>query len=375
MEPIVEELKSLIDRNGWRDAFRLAIESAQRSNLHGFDERYRNLDALLASVNELATWAPRVDDPRHAFESPLQFYFIMYQEPLRRLQSPVRPAEQAEPLTPLSAWMVKFAQVYGAYLDTPASAACIETFKPLVAWDDYMPPPSGYLTFNQFFARHVKPGLRPVDGLNDDRVIVSPADSTFVGSWPINDSSQITVEEPKLDLKGLQWSIHQLLEGSEYSDRFRGGLFLHSYLSVTDYHRWHAPVRGKVLEARVIQGQVYMEMRAKPERVDGQEFVAADVVDGTGFQFVQTRGVIILDSPVGLVACVPVGMALVSSVVITAEVGRTLQKGEELGCFAFGGSDFVLVFERTANVQLTWKPDAHCNQGSQIGTATPKPGM
>ena len=148
---------------------------------------------------------------------------------------------------------------------------------------------------------------------------------------------------------------------------------MHSYLSVTDYHRWHAPVRGKVLEARVIQGQVYMEMRAKAEVVDGKEEVLADVVDGTGFQFVQTRGVIVLDSPIGIVACVPVGMAAVSSVVITAEVGRTLRKGEELGYFAFGGSDFVLVFERSAYVRLNWGPDVHANQGAQIGLATPRP--
>ena len=32
-------------------------------------------------------------------------------------------------------------------------------------------------------------------------------------------------------------------------------MFVHSYLSVSDYHRWHSPVRGKVVEARVIQGQ------------------------------------------------------------------------------------------------------------------------
>ena len=41
--------------------------------------------------------------------------------------------------------------------------------------------------------------------------------------------------------------------------------------------------------------------------------------DGTGYQFVQTRGLVVIDSPIGLVACLPMGMAQVSSVVITAE--------------------------------------------------------
>ena len=113
-----------------------------------------------------------------------------------------------------------------------------------------MPPPSGYLTFNQFFARHVKPGVRPIAELDDDTVLVSPADSTYIGAWTINDKSELQVDDDRLDLKGLRWSIHELLQGSEYADRFKGGIFTHSFLKSTDYHRWHTPVRGKVVEAR-----------------------------------------------------------------------------------------------------------------------------
>jgi hypothetical protein len=34
-----------------------------------------------------------------------------------------------------------------------------------------------------------------------------------------------------------------------------------------------------------------------------------DIVDGTGFQFTQDRGLIVIDLPLGLVAVLPVGMA------------------------------------------------------------------
>jgi phosphatidylserine decarboxylase len=64
-------------------------------------------------------------------------------------------------------------------------------------------------------------------------------------------------------------------------------------------------------------------------------------------------------------------MAQVSSVTITAEVGQTLHKGEELGYFQFGGSDFVMVFERASNVQLISQIGIHYNQGSWIGHAFP----
>ncbi len=78
-----------------------------------------------------------------------------------------------------------------------------------------------------------------------------------------------------------------------------------------------------------------------------------------------------IGSPVGLVACLPMGMAQVSSVVITAEVGVTLHKGEELGYFQFGASAFVMVFERASNVQLIGQANVHVRQGSWIGNAYP----
>jgi phosphatidylserine decarboxylase len=277
MQPIVEELGSLIRKNEWDDAFSLAIQNAQASNMPGI-QHIQNLDDLLNYANELIAWTPRIpEDPRRTFDMPVHryFFFILDQEPLKSLQSPIRPADGAEELVPLSAWMVKFARAWGSYLDSTESAQGIESFSTRAAidWDEYMPPPSGYLTFNQFFARHVKPGMRPIAAMDDHSVLVSPADSVFVGSWEINENSEISAEE-KLELKGFKWSIHQLMEGSAYASRFMGGMFAHSFLSVSDYHRWHTPVQGKVLEARVIQGQVYMDVRAKPELVDGNKSIS-----------------------------------------------------------------------------------------------------
>ena len=164
-----------------------------------------------------------------------------------------------------------------------------------------------------------------------------------------------------------------MLEGSEYADRFRGGVFTHSFLNTYDYHRWHAPVQGKVLEARVIPGQAYLDVDVVPKLIDGELVPHLNALDNTGYQFVQSRGLVVLDSPIGLVACLPMGMAQVSSVVLTAEVGKTLHKGEELGYFQFGGSDFVMVFERDCNVQLINRVNQHYNQGTMIGHAYPYP--
>lgn len=81
---------------------------------------------------------------------------------------------------------------------------------------------------------------------------------------------------------------------------------------------------------------------------------------------------IVIDSPAGLVAVVPVGMGIVSSVNLTAEEGVTLAKGEEFGDFAFGGSDIIVMFEAAMKVKITAEIDTHYNQGKAIAIAVKK---
>ncbi len=385
MHKIVEKLQWLIEKNSWQEDFQLAIQNAQSQDVP-LIKPIQDLNDYLNYINDLVTWAPRAKgDTYYIYDSMVEFYFFLDQEPVKSLQSPIKPGEVPEKLTPLSEWIVEFADAWGSYLDTVDSAKEVETFKsdPQFNWNEYMPPPASFLpyedykayrTFNQFFARHVKPGMRPIAGLRDDSVLVSPADSTLIGWWQISEKSKIYVEGERhgvIEFKGIQWSIHELLTSSAYADRFKGGIFTHSVLATSDYHRWHTPVQGKILEARVIRGQAYLDITVGKAIVDGKEMNVLYALAGTGYQFVQSRGLIVIESPIGLVACLPIGMAHVSSVVITAEVGTTLHKGEEMGYFQFGGSDFVMVFERASNVQLITQPNVHYYQGTWIGNAYP----
>ncbi len=386
MHAIVKELAALIKKHRWKSKFDKAIARAQSYEVPSI-AHIRDLDDYLRYLDELVEWAPRETraDPRLVYDKIVEFYFFLDQPPVKQLQSPVEPGKKARRLTPLSKWIVRFANAWGSYLDTPESARHVKTFKDdkLFNWDEYMPPPASFLphedwkayrTFNQFFARHLKPGMRPIAGLRDDSIVVSPADCTFVGWWQIGQDSEIDVigeQNGIVESKGLRWSIQQLLEDSEYADRFRGGIFTHSFLNTFDYHRWHTPVQGTVLEARIIQGQAYLDVDVNQVIVEGKPASHLNALDGTGYQFVQTRGLVVIDSPIGLVACLPMGMAQVSSVVLTAQVGVTLHKGEELGYFQFGGSDFVMVFERASNVRLIGQPNVHVQQGTWIGTAFP----
>lgn len=314
-QPVVHELATLLEqRSSLQQALVAAIDSAELKGIQDIGGFYSYLDELL-------TWVPV---EREFVPKLLNFYYIVNQAP----------GDQLNKDEQFNQWMKRLVQVYGEFLDTPASAAGIESFasKPNYNIDDYFVGPSGWLTFNQFFAREIRPGKRPVAAPRDDRVIVSPADAVFMGSWPIDENSNITV-------KGVNWEIAELLEGSPYKDAFNGGLYMHSFLYVDDYHRYHVPVAGQVKEIRNISGNVYMDVFRKE---DG----SLDVVDGDTYQFNQERGLVVIDSPeLGLVAVLPIGMSYVSSVNLTPETGAELRKGDQFGYFLFGGSDIVLLFQ------------------------------
>ncbi|KAL0563910.1 hypothetical protein V5O48_018146 [Marasmius crinis-equi] len=277
-------------------------------------------------------------------------------------------------------------------MDSPASLdrELLKTFynAPRYHMQDYEPWPGTFTTFNEFFRRPIKREVRPIASPDDPRIIANPADCTFSGSWPVDDKGQVK-------FKRVPWSISQLLDdvGSEYKDQLDGGTFTHSFLNTTDYHRQHAPCDGEVIEARVIEGIAYLQVKVVMDPMTGKPMVEMqrtpepfkkihqdvigmlpinspwkmsgegedevgrghlDAPNEPGYQFLQTRGLVLIKNPVlGLVACMPIGMAQVNSVVLSVKKGDYLTKGQEISFFKFGGSDIVMVFQKQANVEFT----------------------
>jgi phosphatidylserine decarboxylase precursor len=322
-----------------RDALTRAIDAAGVTGIE-------DLDAFYTHVDELVTWIPV---EREIVPKVLSLHYVINQAPRDALNE-----DDA-----FSRWLRQVAEVWGAFLDTPASAAGIESFVALPDYnvDDYFVGPSGWLTFNQFFAREIRPGRRPVAAPGDDTVIVSPADAVFMGSWPIGEDAAITV-------KGAEWRISDLLDGSPFTEAFANGIYTHSFLRITDYHRYHVPVGGVVREVRNIRGRVYLDVVRHPDGSLG-------AVNGDTYQFNQERGLVVIESPtVGLVALVPVGMTLISSVNLTPDVRAELRKGDEFGYFLFGGSDMVMLFQ-DRNVVLEAQVGEKYLQGQRIGYIEP----
>ncbi|OYU94583.1 MAG: phosphatidylserine decarboxylase [Bacteroidetes bacterium B1(2017)] len=371
--PIILELANLIQKNKWTKEFNTAIKSAYQKKLPLL-EKVATLEQYLDWLNDFLYWIPQENTSGSCVNDHLSAsYFIADQEPLLSLQNNVAAYKKSPALTPFSKWLVEYANALGAFHDTPESLTdeSEKTFydTPSYNMHEYSRPHGGWKTFNQIFARHFKPGYRPIAAISDQTVLVMPADSTFVGQWEIRKDSQITV-------KNINWKISELLEDSPYKDRFTNGMFMHAFLSPVDYHRQHAPLGGKVVESRVIQGQVYLDVKVKAQEKNSKTNILEakrvyEDIDATGYQFAQSRGLIVIETPIGLVAVLPIGMAQVSSVILTAEEGVTLRKGEELSYFQFGGSDIILLFEACSNVSISAQANTHYKMGTKIGKAYP----
>lgn len=420
-----KKLEKIIEENYYRDNFEKSIAAVSEQKIPEL-ENIKTLDQFYYYVDSLVTWIPeiRVWDwegetlhERTAYLRITQFYYYFNQPLLEALQSPIEPVE-GEKLSPISSWLRDFSVEWGEFLDTEASCKYLESFKyaPEYAWQDYEKQPEDYNSFNEFFARTFKDidVQRPVAQISDDRVIVFPAESTFVGQWavstPVGDPLPAP---PSIVVKHIEWPIAELLKDSKYGEDFQGGIFCHSFLNTYDYHRQHTSVAGKVLEAKFIPGQVYLEVELKDvDTSDTSSAIARAVIprrlldadDPTGYQFVQCRGLLVLESKIGKVAILPMGMAQVSSVVFVtpkdegqepivltpgekegldyyrqvdllnekiknALVGKHLDKGEMFSYFQFGGSDCVMVFERKANVNVTAVVGTHYPIRSQYAIA------
>src|SRR5688500_5424081 len=113
---------------------------------------------------------------------------------------------------------------------------------------EYVVPDGGFRTFDAFFTRRLREGVRTVDP--DPDVLVSPADGKLEDIGPIDLGATCRV-------KGRLYEIGELLGETVDAARFDGGHYYIVYLSPRDYHRVHAPADGRVTALRHVGGTLY----------------------------------------------------------------------------------------------------------------------
>ena len=199
----------------------------------------------------------------------------------------------------------------------------------------------GYTSWDDFFTRKFKPGIRPVASPDDDDVIANACESA-----PFRIAHDVPLKA-KFWIKGQPYSLIDLLHNDPWTSKFEGGTLYQAFLSALSYHRWNSPVSGKIVKAYNLDGTYYGEALAQGfENPNGPDKVAAN--NSQAFlTSTATRAVIFIqaDNPkIGLMCFVAVGMGDVSNNEITVRIGQHVNKGDQLGMFHFGGSTHVLLF-------------------------------
>lgn len=224
---------------------------------------------------------------------------------------------------------------------------------------------ASYPSFNEFFTRGLKPGLRPLAGGNE--TVISPVDGTISQLGQVSD-------DRVFQAKGQSFSLTELLGGdAERAKPFEGGEFATIYLAPHDYHRIHMPMAGKLQEMAYVPGRLFS---VNP--------VTAEAVPGLFAR--NERVVTIFDTEAGPMAMVLVGAMIVGSVetrwggVIAPHDGKRAvttsdyrhqapgihyDRGEEMGRFRLG-STVILVFPKGA---ARWQEDLRSRERVRLGQA------
>jgi phosphatidylserine decarboxylase len=245
--------------------------------------------------------------------------------------------------------------VWGDYLRSPESAAVLDTdneswFGPDAVEslehvanlngqtshkfaDTFQCDPSakhhGFTSWDDFFTRLFRPGIRDVASPEDDNVVANACESK------VYKVARNVHARDRFWVKGQPYSVLDMLAFDEtFANRFTGGTVYQAFLSALSYHRWHSPVSGTIKKAYVVPGTYYSEpiyedfSSSQEAPLDGenisQEYISA----------VATRAIIFIEADnkkLGVVAFLGIGMTEVSTCDITVKEGEHVKKGDQLG--------------------------------------------
>ncbi len=220
-----------------------------------------------------------------------------------------------------------FSKLYGKAMDTSWSRKMVDDFisDHAIDMNESLKPASSFRSFNDFFTRKLKPEARPFD--SDPETFCSPSDSRLLVFEDIDIDHVIQV-------KGLTYSLKELLRNDELSERYQGGTVLVFRLNPLDYHRFHFVDDGVAYPTVGIEGLYYsvnpVALKTIP-RIYVENKRAVTKFESRNF---------------GTVTYVEVGATNVGSIIQTHKDSTPADKGSEKGYFRFGGSTVILYVEK-----------------------------
>jgi|GEM_PF-33970 len=181
-----------------------------------------------------------------------------------------------------------------------------------------------YRSFNDFFTRDIKDGLRPFP--EDVNNIPAPCDGKLT-AYPISEDSLFRVKQSVYDVKSL-------LRDDSLANEFIGGTCLIFRLMPEDYHRYSFIGDGEIIAHKKIKGVLHT---VRPIAHNQFKVYTQNTREYT----------VMTTKTAGKVIQVEVGALFVGKINNFKTEG-TFARGEAKGMFEFGGSTVMLLFKKDA---------------------------
>ena len=241
-------------------------------------------------------------------------------------------------------------KIYGLFQETSRSKKKIEPFVTdfKINMDEFIPEEGRavedpYSNFNQFFIRRFKKDARKF--VEDKDVMPAFSEARYLGFRKVG-------VEKKVPVKGLLLSPEEIIGHELWHKTFMDGPMLVARLCPIDYHRFHFPDNGKILDSYRINGLLHSVNPLALKQIP-------DIL------FSNEREVTILDTEnFGRVALIEVGALCVGKIVQTFN-GKQFNRADEKGFFLFGGSTVIVIGEKNK-----WVPSQDILKNSEDGMET-----
>lgn len=185
-----------------------------------------------------------------------------------------------------------------------------------------------YKSFNDFFKRKIKKSSRKIDMKSD--VLISPCDGNLT-VYPIRRSSHFKV-------KDTMYTLRSILRDKKLAARYYNGYCVIIRLCVDNYHRYCYIDNGYKTDNIFIPGVLHT---VNPVAND---FYPIYKENSREYSILYTDNF-------GEIIQMEVGALMVGKINNFHNAGH-FQKGQEKGCFEFGGSTIMLFIPNDANIEI-----------------------
>lgn len=275
-------------------------------------------------------------------------------------------AQYAIPKQAITALAGKLAQFEGGDKTTAVIKWFVKRYNVNMA-EAANPDISSYKTFNDFFTRPLREGVRPVAKAD----IICPVDGA-ISQFGRIEKDQI------FQAKGHYYSTAALLGGDKTAaQRYENGDFACLYLSPKDYHRIHMPCDGKLQKMTYVPGDLFSVNPTTAQGIPGlfarNERVVCEFTSEQHGNFVM---VLVGATIVGSMATVwhnakdgiinPPHLAHIQ-VWTYADQNITLNQNDEMGRFLLGSTVVMLFQKDVLQFNAEWQPTRPVKLGEMMG--------